>query len=439
MRISNVLKCGAVLLMAAFLTGCPEENVVPPPVPGPNGLNPMMPPVPGGVQVGVTDPLNGEAPKMNANALAFYQQGMTSWANGDLKAAMAAFTQATQADPGAFQAYYSLGVVQERLGSNAALASYKKAYEIVPTYDRAMVAYGVLLGKNGDYANAESFLRKQRGKLPKSAPLAAALAEVMSLKGDSATAQEMAQEALKLDPTYAPAMMAIARDHYRARRLDSALMALKAVLDGLGGDNPARDKDNAEGYLLRAFIMSEQEHRVEAMENFRKALELRPDLVVARIRLATYLLESGGATEALPMLQQAIKYDSDNVAAHLALGDAYRLTGDFSKAKNEFDWVKGKDANMPEVHYNLGLLYLFAPKGAIQGMKEKQQIEAAIASFTKFKELKSKSGGGDVEELLKQANYKKAEIEAIEQAKQPQPVVPAPAPDPAAAQPQPAG
>ena len=427
--------------VGALLLGCPDENTPAkgPTQPLPDGSNPMMPPAPGsgGAQHGVVDNLPPGAPKMNAEAFAHYQQGMNKWAMGDLKAAEAAFKKATAADNKAFQAWYSLGAVQERMGSASALGSYKKSFTIEKRYDRAMAAYGVLQAKKGRLGDAETFLKRERSKLPKSAALATALAEVMSLNGDSAGAQEMAREALKLNPSFAPAMMTIARDHYRQRNLDLAHFALDAVLEGIGADNPARDKDNAEGYFLRGIIFSEQDKRVKAMDSFRKALKLRPDLTSARIRLATYLMESGAATEALPMLQKALRYDRRNVPAHLALGDAYRLTGQYMKAKAEFEWVSRQDSSMGEVHYNLGLLYMFAPKGKITGMNEKQQVNAAIKSFNKFKELSAKTNQADVDELLKQANLKKAEIEALEKAAQPQPpVTPPPAPaDPKPAQP----
>jgi Tfp pilus assembly protein PilF len=439
--VSSLGQLAAAMLVAAALTGCPENTTGPVVPPNPNGTNPMVAPHPGSgaPQHGVADQLPPGATGMNAAALAHYQQGMSKWAAGDLKGAEESFKQATTADDNAFQAFYSLGAVQERLDSPAAGNSYKKAFTIEPRYDRAVVAYGLLQAKKGNLSEADTFLTQQRSKMPKSAPITAALAEVKSLQRDTTGAQDLASEALKLNPGYSPAMMTIARDHYRNRRLDLALFALQAVLDGIGADNPARDKDNAEGYLLRAIILSEQDKRVGAMENFRKALNLRPDLTNARIKLATYLLESGAATEALPMLQQALKYDRRNVPAHLALGDAYRLTGEFTKAKAEFEWVSRQDASLSEVHYNLGLLYMFAPKGAIPGLNEKQQVEAAIASFDKFKELRSKSDQADVEELLKQANLKKAEIEALEKANQPIQPVPAPEPetDPAA-QPAPA-
>jgi Tfp pilus assembly protein PilF len=423
--ILPLLLCSMLGLTAVACGGKPPEG---PPQPTPGGVpgNPMMPPAPGGVQMGVPDkPPEGDI-KMNAQAAAFYQQAMMLWANGDLQGAKASFVQATQADANAYQAYYSLGVIQERLGEAGALDSYEKSFEIVPKYERAMVAYGTLLAKRGKLSQADTFFTKKRSKMSKSAPLAAGHAEVKSLQKDTAGAQELARSALKLDPTYAPAMMVIARDHYRNRRLDLSLYALKAILDGFGPDNPARDPSNAEAHLLRANIFVEQDLRAPAMESYKKALELRPDLVGARVKLATFMLQAGSANEALPMLQTAKKYDPDNLDIHLALGDAHRLTGNYTQAKQEFDWVKKRDSSLPQVYYNFGLLYLFAD--SMPGMNEKQRVLAAIENLEKYKELKGKGDRSDVDELLNRANLKKAEIEALEKVNKPQPPPPAPAP-----------
>jgi len=364
---------------------------------------------------------------MNAQAIALHGQGLQAFAAGNLQQAQGFFTQATQADPNAYPAYYSLGTVQERTDQNdAAATSYERAFSIRPDYVEAMAAYGLVLAKQGSLSQADSFLNDKRGSFPKSAPLLAALAEVKSQQRDTAGAQQFAQEALKIDPAYAPAMMVLARDHYNNRRLDLALYALRAILDGFDEDNPARDKTNAEGHLLRATIWSEQGHRKLAMDAFRQVVKLRPDAVVARLRLATYLLESGDASEALPILQSAVQYDPDSLAAHLSLGDAYRLLTQFPQAEQEFKWVLQRDGSLPQVHYNLGLLYLFAP--SLPGMSEKQQVQAALASLNKFKELRRKDDPDDQDELIQRAVLKKAEIDALEAANNPPPPPPPPPP-----------
>ncbi len=97
-------------------------------------------------------PTNGDSsanrPKMNAAAQAAYNAGMEAFKNGDLAGAKNQFTQATQQDPKAYQAFYSLGVVRERTNETpAALTSYRQATTVVPDYEPAIAAYAVLLAR----------------------------------------------------------------------------------------------------------------------------------------------------------------------------------------------------------------------------------------------------------------------------------------------------
>ncbi len=363
---------------------------------------------------------------MSGAAAAIYNQALQAFAAGDLAQARTLFRQTVQADPRAYQAYYSLGTVEERLGDSAASSSYKQAFTLVPDYEPAIVSYGLLLARRGSLSDADRFLTDKRGQMPKSAAVAGALAEVKSLQRNTGDAQRIAQEALKLNPDYRPAMVTIARDHYRNRRLDLALYALQAILDGFEpvDENPPRDKDNPEALLLRGLILREQGQRAGAMEQFRKAVAKRPDLVEARVQLGTMLMEAGNAAEAMPVLEGALRYDSSVVAAHLALGDAYRLLGRYDDARRELDLVVSKDANLPEPHYNLGLLYLFAPP--LAGMSPKDQIAAATRELKRFQDLRRKGETDDSDELLNRARLKEAEIAAASTAAEP---MPAPAPE----------
>src|SRR5262249_40025222 len=157
----------------------------------------------------------------------------------------------------------SLGVVQERLKDPGAPSSYRQAISIRPDYEPAIIAYAMYQARRNNLGEADHFLSDKRGQMPKSAAVAATLAEIKSLQRDTGSAQRIAQEALKTTPDYRPAMFIIARDHYRNRRLDLALYALQAILDGFGAENPPRDKDNAEARLLRALIYREQGQRAQ--------------------------------------------------------------------------------------------------------------------------------------------------------------------------------
>jgi tetratricopeptide (TPR) repeat protein len=370
-----------------------------------------------GAQVGISDaPTSGEGaerPAMNASAAQAYAAGIAAFKVGDLRGAKTQFQRATQADSKAYQAYYSLGVVEERLNEiSNAVSSYRQATVIVPDYEPAIAAYAVLLAKSGKADQAVDYLNGRASAMPKSAAVVAAMAEVKSIQGDSGAAQRLAQDALKKNPDYAPAMVTLARDHYRARRLDLSLYTLKAILDGDGTENPPRDKNNAEARLLRGLILKEQGNRPAAIDEFEKAIALRPDLVEARVHLAAYLLESGNATGAAPLLENAVRYDNDHLLAHLNLGDAYRLLGKTAEAKRELEWVQKKDPQLAQVHYNLGLLYLFSE--SVPGSTPAQATELAISELEQYKKMRPRQAGSndDTDELITRAKAKKAMLEA---------------------------
>jgi Tfp pilus assembly protein PilF len=306
---------------------------------------------------------------------------------------------------------------------------------LVTDYEPAITAYGTALARRGNMGEADQFLTERAAKMPKSAAVVTALAEVKSLQRDTGSAQQYAQQALKLNPNYPPAMVTLARDHYRNRRLDLAEYALQAILDGFDVENPPRDKENPEARLLRALIFREQGARSAAIKELEQVLIARPDLVDASVQLATYYLEAGNADKALPLLERALKYDSGNLAAHMNLGDCYRLLSRPLDAKKEFDWVLGRDASLVQVHYDLGLLYLFSP--SFPGLTPTAQADAAVAAFEKFQQARARGltgPGSDVEELILRAKAKKAMIEANAAAAQPAPGPSAPgsaAPPPA--------
>lgn len=353
-----------------------------------------------------------ERPVMNSTAALAYAQGLQAFGYGDLVSAKASFQRAIESDARAYQAHHSLGTVHERLDdAQAALSAYRKALTIVPDYEPAIAAHALLQARRGQSSEAESFLEARRIKMPNSAVVLATLAELKSMARDTASAQRLAQEALKRDPSCAPAMVTIARDHYRNRRIDLALYALRAILDGFGDHDPPRDRDNGDAHYLRALIHREEGQRGAAIDAFKRVVALRPDLVDARVALAQYYLEAGNANDALPLLEGAVRYQGDHVAARLAIGDCYRLLGRVAEAKAQLDWVLQKDPSMAQAHYNLALLYLFSP--SIEGMDPRAQTNAAIAEIEKYQKKRGRaSDGDDSNELLNRARQRLADIEA---------------------------
>jgi len=407
-----LLLSASVVSAIALAAACGDSNT---PAKNPQNASASAPPISSTVQV-VQDVPNPNVPdpngKLSGAALDAYNRGLGAFAVGNLQDAKKHFQDAIAADSKAHQAHFSLGVVQERLRDSGAAQSYRQAYTLVSDYEPAIVAHAMWLARKGQTSDAETLLNQKRAQLPKSAAVLATLAEVKSMGGDTGSAQKLAQDALKLNPDYRPAMVILARDHYRQRRMTLALYALEAILDGIDpkDQNPPRDPNNAEARLLRGLILRELGKRFAATEEFQKAVERRPDLVEARIQLASAFLEAGNADGAYPLLEGAVRYDAENVNGHLLLGDALRLQAKYADAKKELDWVAAKDPSMPQVHYDLGVLYLTATD--LPGMTPKQRMTSARAALQKYQELRSRGATDDSDELLNQVKLKEAEIDA---------------------------
>lgn len=352
---------------------------------------------------------------LSSTAIGAYQAGVEAFERGDLQGARMQLEAAVRADGKSCLAHAALGAVRERLGlPGAALESYQTALTRCPGYELAILSQARLLLSMKRGEEAERSLQAARARFPENAAVLTALAEVRSQAGRSAEAQAFAQEALKKNPDYRPAMLLLARDHFRARRWELALFTLTAILDGYGVENPPRDKNNGEAHLLRALILKEQGRRRAAIDEFRRAVLSRPDLLEARLNLAVLMLEAGNTEEAVPVLELGLRYEPSNVLLHLCLGDAYRLLGRADEAIKQLEWVTLADPSLTQAHYDLGLLYLFSPQGT--SLSPLRAVSRAIDHFEEYgrRQPRARSGSGDdVNELLTRARNKKAVLEAM--------------------------
>src|SRR5690606_19227549 len=97
-------------------------------------------------------PKKAPRPEMSAKAQKSFASGQKAFAKGDLKGAKKQYQAAVKADSQAYEANYSLGIVEERLGSSAnATKAYKASIATVPDYEPAVVAYSLLLARQGNH------------------------------------------------------------------------------------------------------------------------------------------------------------------------------------------------------------------------------------------------------------------------------------------------
>lgn len=405
------LGVSCVAVAALWLPACGGDETKPP-VTAANA-NDAGPPATVGQGNAVAVPI--EHANMSGAAKDAYDRGYKAFQSGDLLGARQAFTDATRKDSNSAPSHYALGTVLDRLGDAAgAQQEYRAAFTAKPDYEPAIGAYALSLATGGHTGEADTFLTDKQQKFPNSAAITTYLAEVKSRAGNSGDAQRLAQAALAMNPDFKPAMVVIAHDHYRARRIELANYALTAILDGFGELSPARDKDNPDAHLLRGLIEKELGLRAAAMADFDAARAKRTDMVEALIQSGVMKLEAGNMLEATPLLENAVHYAPNSPLAHLNLGDAYRLGGRVADAKKEFDTALAMDSSLAVAHYDLGLLYLFSP--SFPGASASDQIATAIRELGTYKTMRGGHGtpgsNDDIDELLTRANAKQAEQKA---------------------------
>lgn len=407
---SIITSASSIALATLLVIACggDDKKVV---APGPDAAAGTPVQTVAGGQVGVVDSAGTSG--LEGAAKSAYEKGWQAWLSGDLQGAKKGFQEAQSLAPKSPSPPYSLGIVQERLGDLAgAQMSYRSAFTASPEHEISMCAYALSLASSGHGGEADTFLKDKLGKNDKSPRLTTCAAEVKSIQKDHGSAQQLAQDALRFDPDFKDAMVTIARDHYRARKLDLAKYALQAILDGFGDASPARDKDNAEARTLRGLIYREGGARAVALQDFEVAVRKRPDMVEALVNLGSMRLEAGNANDAVPVLESAVRFGPNNAIAHLNLGDAYRLQGKYDQAKKEFDQALSLDSSLAAAHYDLGLMYLTAP--TIPGTSAGSQVDTALKELETYKTMrgpKAPMGVDDqIDDLIARAKAKQAEI-----------------------------
>lgn len=91
--------------------------------------------------------------------------------------------------------------------------------------------------------------------------------------------------------------------------------------------------DQAIPYFWRGWVLERLNQAKGAMEDYRKALELDPEMFNARIRVAEMLLEDKKPDEALPHLEQLLKQRPDNPQVLARLGQCRYLEGKPEEAR----------------------------------------------------------------------------------------------------------
>jgi tetratricopeptide (TPR) repeat protein len=129
----------------------------------------------------------------------------------------------------------------------------------------------------------------------------------------------------------------------------AAIIVLGLIATGARAQAPTADD------LLRAAIAEQQQGDYQsAIRDYRKALQVRPDMMEAKVNLGAALSRTGQYDEAIAMYESALPSLSYKAPVLLNLGLAYYKKGDFPNAHTQFQKVYALQPNNARVAILLG-------------------------------------------------------------------------------------
>lgn len=323
------------------------------------------------------------------------QQNKWNEAEQEWRAALALF-------PGDARAWTNLGVALNRQEKTAeALEAWRKATSIDPQLPGPHFNVGLTLVRKGDYKNAVAPLRQAIAFDPQNhgAKRALAVALIGTDKHEEAT--PVIAELLARSPED-PALLELAAQNFqRQRRYAEAATVLQRRL--------ALPKPTSFLWAQYGDVLDGAGRTPEAVETYRKAVELDPESTLTRyglgylywklyryddaerellevlrrapkdprasFTLGDLYLTKGDAQRALPFLEVARAAYPNEFDTRFALGRALVLTGDLERGIEELRAAVGIDQTIADGHFQLGRALIKAGKSD-EGKQELQKAQS---------------------------------------------------------------
>lgn len=162
-------------------------------------------------------------------------------------------------------------------------------------------------------------------------------------------------------------------EKYAGRNASARLIAAA----GTRGEPESEAKEYRE--KGEAFYKAGRYH--EAIEAFRKSLQLKPEQPALQFNLGIIYDRLQQRQEAIKAYGEAVRLKPDYPLAHFNLGNAYLDEGEYGKAIEPYKQASQLDSIAPEAFYNMGVAYL-----------ELGQQDEAVKSFKEALRLKPDYG-----------------------------------------------
>jgi tetratricopeptide (TPR) repeat protein len=171
----------------------------------------------------------------------------------------------------------------------------------------------------------------------------------------------------------------------------------------------------AKAYQYRGWVLERMNRRKDALADYRKALEIDPDLVAVRVELARVLLEENQLLDALPHLERLYRQSPDDPLVQARLGMARYLQGRMGEARRLMEAAAERLPNDPPLHIQLAHLDLNegradAAEGRLRAVIQADPSDTE-ALYTLYLAVQAQGRTDEAREIWKQCERARAVLD----------------------------
>lgn len=307
------------------------------------------------------------------------------------EAALPGLLELARENPDVAEVQYNLGLAYQLKGETEnARKAWSRATEIDPAFSRAWLNLGVLSARAGRMDMALATFQTGTRYNYRDIELRVATVEALRQLKRFDDAIAAGKAALGINSKAKDVYTALARVYLETDRADLAQFILEKALIEIKSAGMDAGLHAALGKVYRA-----KGFDGDALNEFRKALELDPYQLDALQALGSYYLDNRAFSDATPIWERVVAQVPSQVGPRINLGISYRGEQRYEDARRTYEECLRIDPRDPEPYRNLAVLYGDYLK----------DYDTAVSTIEQYR----KAGGGPAAELDKWAETLKKE------------------------------
>lgn len=337
-----------------------------------------------------------------------FQEAAEAQQRGDLALAVRKYQEVTRLDPNVVSAHANLGVVLVSLGRyDEAITQYHIALAEAPGSPELVLDLGLAYYKKGDFAGAAaqfaSLDQQKPGDLRISTLLgncqvqlglanqAAALLEPLEKEhGDDPDLEWALGTALMRAGQSVEALRRIQKAAERGQNAEAYQVAANLSLGLTFFDQARRDAEavlrlnpnSAKAHIVLGMADDYSGDEGRAVEEYEKALQIDPQDLQARLRLANDFTTERKLDAARQQLDRVLDVDPNSLVGRYELARLERAEGNIAAAVKDLESVEQQNPDWLQPHVELAALYYRVSrptdgereKGIVDSLRAKEQL-----------------------------------------------------------------